>query len=345
MAANPRARALFGFGEESAQKNLLHHSAITQSGLPSAFARCWRERVSEAGEIEGQFAGQARHLRYILSPAGSGGADGKTPCVQVVMEDITEFKQSEEDRLRWEKRGLLAQKFESLGMLAGGVAHDFNNLLVGIIGNASLALLELPEGSPVRDTIREVERAGEKAAELTKQMLAYSGKGQFMLEPINLSDLVSGMSKLIAASVSKKAALRYDLSESLPLLEADAGQLRQVVLNLVTNASEALGEKNGEVLVRTGVLELSEQDAIETFMNEKLDGGRYVFLEVSDTGYGMDSETQEKIFDPFFSTKFTGRGLGLPAMLGIVRGHRGAVHVTSAPGRGTTIKALFPCME
>jgi CheY-like chemotaxis protein len=238
-----------------------------------------------------------------------------------------------------------AQKLESLGVLAGGIAHDFNNLLMGVLGNASLALLELPAGSPIRRNLEQIERAGQRAADLSKQMLAYSGKGRYIVQPIRISTLVDDMVHLLKVSISKKAEMVYELDADMPMIEGDPTQLGQVVLNLITNASEAIGENPGTITVRTGATDLSKADVAEAYLKDGLEDGRYAFLEVSDTGAGMDGETVERIFDPFYSTKFTGRGLGLAAVMGIVRGHEGTIQVQSEVGKGCTLRVLFPCVE
>ena len=258
--------------------------------------------------------------------------------------DVTERQRAEEERRKLEQQMQHAQKLESLGVLAGGIAHDFNNLLMAVLGNADLALSELPEHSPARENLVDIEKAARRAADLCRQMLAYSGKGRFVIEPVNLNEIIAEMSQLLEVSISKSAALRCHFAPDLPAVEADATQLRQIVMNLLTNASEALGERSGTISLTTGVEVCGPEGPPRTWAGEKLPGGPYVFLEVSDTGCGMDKETVEKIFDPFFTTKFTGRGLGLAAVLGIVRGHRGAMRVYSEPGQGTTFKILLPAV-
>lgn len=249
---------------------------------------------------------------------------------------------AEEERLRFEARLQEAQKMESLAVLAGGIAHDFNNLLTGVLGNAELALAELPPPSPVREYCGDIRRSALLAADLSKQMLAYSGRGRFLVEPLNLNDVVEGMAELATASVSKKAAVKWELASALPPIEADATQIRQVLMNLVTNASEALCDKAGTIAIRTGVMDASRQYLSQTQLGENLPEGPYVYLEVSDTGCGMTEATKAKVFEPFFTTKFAGRGLGLSAVLGIVRGHRGAIRVDSEPAKGATFRILFP---
>ena len=260
-----------------------------------------------------------------------------------VTRDITERKRAQEECQRLEAQIQHAQKLESLGILAGGIAHDFNNLLMGILGNASLALMELPPESPARESLQQIEKTSQRAAELSRQMLAYSGRGRFVVRALNLSELVKEMGHLLEVSISKNAALQYNLHPALPAIKGDATQIHQVIINLITNASEAIGDKSGVISVTTGVMECSSSYLARTYMNDSLPGGTYVYIEVADTGCGMDAKTQAKIFDPFFTTKFTGRGLGLAVVLGVVRGHRGAVKVDSEPGQGTTCRIFFPC--
>jgi two-component system, cell cycle sensor histidine kinase and response regulator CckA len=259
-----------------------------------------------------------------------------------VVRDITERKRMEEMHRKLETKIQQTQRLESLGILAGGIAHDFNNLLVAILGYTDLVLADLSPESPVRTDIERIRKASLRAAELTNQMLAYSGKGRFVIRSVQLNELVNEMSHLLKRSISKKASLRFDLAPDLPAIAADPAQLTQVVMNLLTNASEAIGDENGVITVSTGSLTADAAYLAETFLKTPLREGPYVYLEVSDTGCGLDEATREKIFDPFFSTKFTGRGLGLAAVLGIVRGHNGAIQVYSEKGTGTTFKVLFP---
>ncbi len=271
--------------------------------------------------------------------------DDNIYAVCAISADVTDQKQAEFEKEKLEAQIQQAQKLESLGVLAGGIAHDFNNLLMGILGNTGLALLDLDPDSPVRARLRDVESTSRRAADLCRQMLAYSGKGKFIVQPLDISQLVIDMTQLLEVSISKKAQLERDFGINLPAFEADATQIRQVVMNLITNASEALNEHSGTITVRTGVMDCDEEYLTQTYLAEQLAAGTYVYLEVRDTGAGMDSETRERIFDPFFSTKFAGRGLGLAATLGIVRGHRGALVVESESGKGTVFRVLFPASE
>ena len=225
------------------------------------------------------------------------------------------------------------QKLESIGVLAGGIAHDFNNLLHVILGNADLARLQLHGESMAREHLDEVIRATQRAGELTQQLLAYSGRGSVEIRRLDLSEEVREMAILLRTAISKQATLVWDLSPDLPAITADPTQVRQVVMNLITNASDALGDAPGDITLRTG---LGEDE------NGGTASAPFVFLEVTDTGCGMDTATLQQIFDPFFSTKFSGRGLGLAAVMGIVESHHGHIRIHTAPGQGTTFRLLFP---
>ncbi|HEU5088179.1 MAG TPA: response regulator, partial [Roseiflexaceae bacterium] len=268
-----------------------------------------------------------------------------SPQVAVLLTDISEYKRAEEEQRQLEAKLQHTQKLESLGVLAGGIAHDFNNLLTGILGYADLALLELPPDSKAHELISETVKSTQRAAELTNQMLAYSGKGQFVVEPLDLSLLIRDMVRLLDISISKNCILSLDLATRLPTIEADATQIRQVVMNLVINASEAIGEHSGTIRVATGSQFCDQMYLADADLDADLGPGTYVFVEVNDTGQGMSEETRARIFEPFYTTKFTGRGLGLSAVMGIVRGHRGALKLETAPGAGSTFRALFPTSE
>ena len=261
------------------------------------------------------------------------------------VDDITDARLAAEAQRALEQKMLRAQKLESLEVLAGGIAHDFNNLLVGVLGNASLALLDLPAGSPAFAPVLDIERAAQRASDLTRQMLAYSGRGQFVVEPADLSALVSEMGSLLRTVLSKRAVLSFELDPGLPLIEADATQIRQVVMNLITNASDAVGEKGGQIIVRTGSQSVVAGGTDADVVGATLAAGDYVFVEVEDTGIGMAEPTQARVFEPFFTTKFTGRGLGLAATLGIVRGHHGGIRIRSSIGCGATFRILLPATD
>lgn len=256
-----------------------------------------------------------------------------------------DLQTSEEKRFRVEAKMLQAQKLESLGVLAGGIAHDFNNLLTAIVGNVSIALSDISSSGPLRGRLLRIEKASKKAAELTRELLAFSGKGTFVAQAINLNDLVEEIPHLLNMTTGKKASISFNLDQDLPLIEGDPSQMSQVVMNLMTNASESIGEKGGVISLSTGRTECNEQFLARTYVGLGLKSGRYVYFQVADTGCGMDQETLSKIFDPFFTTKVTGRGLGLAAVLGIVQSHQGTLSIKSEVGEGTTFTLYFPESE
>ncbi|MDY0061923.1 MAG: PAS domain S-box protein [Myxococcota bacterium] len=259
-----------------------------------------------------------------------------------ISRDVSERKRQEQERQAFEQHLRQVQKLESLGVLAGGIAHDFNNLLMAILGNLDLALADTSPLSPVRTNLLAAETASRRAAELSRQMLAYSGRGRFVVEPTDLNAVIREIAGMLAVSISKKAELRICCAAALPLIQADPSQLRQVVMNLIFNASDALGEQSGVIDITTSLRQCDRATLARTYLDEQLPEGPYVCLEVTDTGCGMDPETLARVFDPFFTTKFTGRGLGLAVVLGIVRGHRGALQVGSSPGQGTRFQVLLP---
>lgn len=267
--------------------------------------------------------------------------DGELHIIETFV-DISEQKRAEERRLEFEARMQQAQKMESLGVLTGGIAHDFNNLLVAILGNADLARMDTPEDAPAYERLERVITASKQATELCKQMLAYSGHGRIEVKRINLNRVIGEMRDLLKSSATHLVSLDIDTGTNLPDIEADASQIRQVALNLVTNAAEATGDNGGTVTIRTGVDRYDAERLAAIAPGERLPGGEYVFIEVKDDGCGMDEETRRRMFDPFFTTKFIGRGLGLAATLGIIRSHRGAAEVRSELNKGTTVKVMFP---
>ena len=270
---------------------------------------------------------------------------GKNPSALLFIRDIGERKRAEEERVKMEAQIQQTQKLESLGVLAGGIAHDFNNLLMAILGNIDLAIMDMTPSAPARGNLLEAAKASQRAADLCRQMLAYSGRGRFTSEALDLNEVIEDMKHMLEVSVSKKALLRYNFATDIPAVEADVTQVRQVIMNLVINASDAVGQKSGVVSISTGVMSCDRNYLSETWLNENLPEGMYVYIEVTDTGCGIENGNLSKIFDPFYTTKFTGRGLGLAAVLGIIRGHRGAIKVYSETGKGTTFKVLLPAAD
>ena len=252
---------------------------------------------------------------------------GRAQRVVGVTWDVTERIRLREEREQMQTRIQEGQKLESLGILAGGIAHDFNNILTTILGNASLARLALSDTSPALEYLDQVEEASRRATDLCRQMLAYAGKGRFVLQRTNVNELIESTTHLLQVSISKKAVLRFHLYGQLPPIVADNTQIRQVLMNLVINASDAIGERSGVISISTGVVRADRDYLDGTFQAPNIPTGDYVFIEVSDTGSGMTPALQARIFEPFFTSKFTGRGLGLAAVLGIVQGHKGALKV------------------
>lgn len=291
-------------------------------------------------------------LRYEMPRTGSSGWHSarfsplRNPAGHIIgvigtIRDITHSKQEEERRRQLEVQMQHAQKRESLGVLAAGLAHDFNNLLTIVLGNTALVRQELPAGAPLQLLLNDIQTAADAAAALTRQMLAYGGKAPGTVQLVSLSHIVREMAALLHSVISKKAVVRFDLATELPAIEADPTQIRQIVMNLITNASDALGGACGTITLRTSVAARGAANSLPA----RLAAGTYVSLEVIDTGSGMDEATRAKIFDPFFSTKFTGRGLGMSAVLGIVQAHRGSIEIASELGRGTTVRVLLPAPE
>ncbi len=334
----------------------LHGYSIEELiGLPAARLQTSTEPESEAGLTEvlevadrdGFGEKEVRSLRKDGSTFYSWlrvncHNSGNRKFFSFLQTDITDQKLMQAEAAAFQAKLLQAQKLESLGVLAGGVAHDFNNLLTGILGNASLALDSVGPFSPVRPLLQQAVKAAERAADLTRQLLAYSGKGRFIVEPLSLSALAEETRQLVNLSVPKSVQLKMNLTKDLPLVEADSAQLQQLLMNLVINGAEAMGDEAGTVQVTTGTQQLEESDIAAGFASDQLKPGLYVFVEVQDTGCGMSEDTKRQIFDPFFTTKFTGRGLGLAAALGIVRGHGGTIKVYSVLNMGSTFKVFLP---
>ncbi len=334
---NPAAERTFGWAEREVLDQPL--PAIPDSEQQSF--QTMLERYRQGDRLNGFETRRMRRDGTLVDvsvwSAPLRGESGSIEGTLVAAVDVTERK-------RIEAQMRQSQKLESIGLLAGGVAHDFNNLLTGIMGNVSLALEMIPESDGVRRLLDNSLRASERAAELIRQLLAYAGKGRFVIERINLSSLVRDLIALLQTSVPKKVQLRLELDPEGAVVEGDPAQMQQLVMNLVINGAEAIGDEAGTVIVRTGVTDIDEQYVREHLLAGTAPG-RYICLEVRDTGAGMDASTKAQIFDPFFTTKFTGRGLGLAAVSGIVRGHRGAIVVESEPGRGSAFRVFLPAAD
>jgi two-component system cell cycle sensor histidine kinase/response regulator CckA len=270
---------------------------------------------------------------------------GGQPRIFAIERDISERRQAEEERQRLDAQVQQTQKLESLGVMVGGIAHDFNNLLVGVLGNADLMLHELEATHPVRSRVEDISTSATRAAELIRQMLVYAGRARPSVEKMDLNGVVRELAHLMEVVIPKKISLEFDFGSELPVVEADPVQVRQVVMNLITNAGEAIGDQKGTIRLQTGLSECDPASLSGLYLEDALPAGIYAFVEVSDTGVGMDEETRARLFDPFFTTKFTGRGLGLAAVLGTVRSHHGTITIQSAPGEGATIRVLLPATQ
>ncbi|MDP1833151.1 MAG: ATP-binding protein [Geothrix sp.] len=296
------------------------------------------ERSRSMGHAEAEYRWQRKDGTWVwyldhMEQAGLQ-ADGTMRLVGVLT-DISDRKIREEAQRE-------SQKLEGIGLLAGGLAHDFNNLLTAMTGNLNLAQMKLPMDSPVQNHLGNLETLLERAADLTRQMLAYSGRGKLHVAQVDLNRIVQELTELLRVSISKQAQLLVKPAPRLPTILADATQIHQVVMNLITNASEAIGDREGTITLSTRVEQLSAHQLPPSPPSPPMLPGAYVVLEVGDTGCGIPPETVERIFDPFFSTKAMGRGLGLSALLGILRSHQGGARVTSRPAGGTTITLYFP---
>ncbi len=298
-------------------------------------------RTASTWHFEGKFIRKDGREMYVRGISQPERRQGETVFNGVLL-DVTDRKKAEQERIEIEKRLLHAQRLESLGLMAGGIAHDFNNLLTAVLGNLDLSLMEVQPDSRTRSFLDKARSAAHRAAGLTNQMLAYSGKGKFDIKVFDLSALVDEMAGLLKSSAPRNVGLKLDMDRSLPPIKADPGQIQQIVMNLVVNAYEAMEGRPGTVSITTGGMVCDDRYLLSSRLEEKPRAGGYVFLDVTDSGCGMDEKTKERLFDPFFSTKFTGRGLGMAAVLGIVRGHGGAVMVESEPGRGTRLRTFFP---
>jgi two-component system, cell cycle sensor histidine kinase and response regulator CckA len=348
--ANPTAERTFGWeqAELVGEPLLAKLQCRRADGTPYSIDQCAHMLVLASGNtlrVDGDLFlhkdGQAVPVSSSTAPIRS---DGGVVGAVMVVRDLTEQRRKEFMERENEEALQQAQKLESIGVLAGGIAHDFNNLLTGIMGNAGLARRAIAAGKSEQASarLRDVLQASERAADLTRQLLAYAGKGRFVIQPVDLCKLVSEVSTLIRASISKKITLVIDVPDDCPTVEADRAQLQQLVMNLVINGGEAIGDEPGTLTVRMRTEDFTERREQPRTEGFPIAPGEYVRIDVTDTGQGMDEETRSRIFEPFFTTKFLGRGLGLSAALGIVRGHRGTIGVRSEPGRGTAFTILLP---
>jgi PAS domain S-box-containing protein len=338
------ARGLTGWTAEELVTGVTHFRDFIHPDDIGRVRDATRSALQEHSDVEVEYRIRTRTggEKWVLSRGrGVYTSGGKLDVFEGLAIDITAQKNAETARLALERKLLEGQKLESLGLLAGGIAHDFNNLLSSILGNATMARVTLPPNNAADAQLRAIEAASLRAAELCRQMLAYAGKGRFVVEPVSLTALTEDLLPLLRISIAHQAALKLKLARDLPAVLADATQIRQIVMNLVLNAADAISDRGGEIVLTTGVMQADHAMLSGCVAGGDLPTGNYVFLEVRDTGIGMTADVLAKIFDPFFTTKFAGRGLGLAAVLGIVRGHHGALRVESTPGLGSSFRLLL----
>ncbi len=333
LDANDGYLRMLGYTREDLEKGALNTESISPQEFRSVDARAERQLATQGFSAPVSREFQAKDGSRVPVMVGAASLEDGHWIAWVL--DLTEHRKLEE-RLRQ------AAKAESIGLLAGGVAHDFNNLLTIIMGNVNLAQTGLPESSRGRTALENALRAGERAADLTRQLLAYAGKGHFIVRPGDVSEAVRAISSLFRSTAPRAVDFRIELASDLPPVSMDATQIQQLAMNLAINAVESIGDVPGFVHVTTSVARLSEEDIETMGLGADLAPGPHVCLEVTDNGCGMDAETRQRIFDPFFTTKFAGRGLGLAAAAGIVKAHHGGVVVTSAPGQGSTFQVFLP---
>ncbi len=326
MRASPSNHLLY---MNPATGYLAHHFELEVGRkLPDPFsAHCDKARKQNS-DVE--FEIHAGERWYLMMVSASSHDE-----VSIYGFEITERKQAEQKLQHLDR-------VKSLGVLAGGIAHDFNNILATIFGNVGLALMKTDDKNPVKKHLQQIEIASKRAADLCKQMLAYSGRGKFVVLPIDLSEAVRETMQMLSTSIPRHVTCKMALDGNLPPVEGDNTQIQQLIMNLIINAYEAIGDEQGVLSLTTGTVHVDRGYLQSAHAADGIQPGEFVFLEVSDSGCGMDEEVKQHLFDPFFTTKFTGRGLGMSALLGIVRGHHGAIHIDSEPGQGTRIRVLFP---
>src|SRR5919112_1722371 len=336
------AEKLFGYKAGEVEGTPAHEIFVPpdrHAGVPEVELQTARE--------QGRAEDERWHLRKDGSRFWASGVmislwdDGMLRGYAKVVRDFTDRRQLEEAVRQ-------TQKLESVGVLAAGVAHDFNNVLTAILGNVAMVRRRLAArhiDGELQDMLAAAERAGNRAADLVKQLLNYAGKGRREVQPVDICQVTKDALAIVQASVSRKITIHRDIPDDCPTIQADVGQLQQLVLNLVLNGAEAIGDNHGEVFIRVRVREVPEAELTRNYPAFSLPERPYTEIEVRDTGVGMDEKTLQQIFDPFFTTKFMGRGLGLAAALGIVRAHGGGIAVQSSPGRGTTFTVLVPAEQ
>ena len=344
VARNERWAGMLGYSLKEVEFTVKQWTTLMH---PDDQARAWKsisdhlEGRAALHEAEYRMLAKDGQYTWILDRARivKRDAEGKPVRMSGTHTDISTRKRLEEEKQSLDQQMQHAQRLESLGVLSGGIAHDFNNILAIIIGHCALA--RMASGN-AETSIAEIERAAERAAELCRQMLAYAGKSQFVQTQVNLGELVDDVVKMLKPTISQKVDIQLDLTPGIPPVSGDVSQLRQIAMNLVINASEAIGKGQGRIYLSLAPFDFAEGTLHKDYLGKAIAPGRHVCLEVADDGCGMDEETLRRIFEPFYTTKFTGRGLGMSAVLGIITSHKGALQLSSELGRGTTFKVYLP---
>ena len=346
---------MFGLGKKSVTGSLF--SAFVYADSQEEFRKhlvsTLKTRTRSSTELK-MVGTSGNNFTVQLQSIAADTGGGHTTHIRTTVSDISELRKAQKERADWMKReedarieveGLRVQRLENLRVMAGGIAHDLNNLMVAVQVNAELALLKLTPDHPAHEFVAGIEKATEKISNLSKQILTYAGKNAIKKEAISINDTARNMAHLLMAAISKKAVIEYDLAKGLPPVEADAQSIQQVVLNLILNASDAIGDEKGTIKISSGTMYADREYLDSIHLGHDIPEGNYIYFEIADTGAGMTEEVKNKIFEPFYSTKFTGRGLGLPSVFGIIKAHEGAIDVRSEVGKGSTFRVLVPVPE
>ena len=342
LYVNRAWKETLGYSDEDI-KDLNIFDIITpdcQDSCRLLFAELFRGKRLE--NIETSFRAKDGHLVYVEGSCNCRFENGVPVSTRGIFRDVSDRKRAEKEKKILKKKLERAQFFESLGVMAGGIAHDFNNILMSILGHLELLGMKADSTQEVINISKRIEASALKAVELTRQMLAFSGASNVFWQLMDVSSLIEDMGSQLASMVPDNIQVRFQLDRSIPPMEMDKSHMAQAVKNIFINAVEAIGDKQGTITVRTGIVSVEKGFFNDAVVIDEIETGPYCYIEIEDTGHGIDPAIHEKIFEPFFSTKFQGRGLGLSAALGIVRGHRGVMKVDSVPGQGTRMRMFFP---
>ena len=345
---SPRWYELLGYADQEVEASHTNFKAFLHPDDRGSLARSLTLHLEERVPFEAEYRLRTKSGDYRwFRGHGQSRLDQSGTAVRMSgsIRDVTEQRRTEERQRTLDARLFEIEKLESLGVFARGFAHDFNNLLTSVMGNASFALVTLQPASPLRSHMEAIEQSASHGAELAKQLLAYAGEGRGLQELMSMSEFVESAAPLLAANVPDRVVLDYSLRRGLPPIAADPAQIRQILVNLVTNAAHAIGAIDGVITVSTGTVRVSDSDVVEDRFGQAPLSGICTYIEVSDTGTGIDEDTAAKMWDPFFSTRTTGRGLGLAVVQGVVRSHGGRIRVQSRVGAGTAVRIIFSAAQ